>query len=379
MFILILVMTVVVIGLTIYLAYTVGKEDMQLTFVPTGEIKLRVKGEGVYSILMDVPDHIYNVTNKKIEHNPKSYNEYREQMPWITRQWGIYWVSIFYPLIKIHEYEFEWPKLRIAGDTEGGNLPENVQRLQKEDEPGKYYYIEHRREIVNSMYFRYAYPILVNEVELEGNFKIDVLVNITIEAVDPVTAIFLLKGKWLPPVIAAIKGAVADYGRDLDLDEFRAAPKAGDDSDFSKKIKMVNEEVPTLAERMGIQKAFGVKVAKVDYISFDLSKGFKEVEEASTKIKIAQLTKQAVVTESEGKATAIENVGTAQAGAIKARLEAARAHPLGGHVLIQELKTEGLKEFKGNVLSLGQDPLLLSVPTGEEKPGKPKEKEVART
>lgn len=365
---LIILMLAVVIGLMIVLAYIIAKEGMQLTFIPTGEIKLIVKGESMYSMLMDIPDHIYNKDTKLIEENKEAYVTSRSEMSWINRKWGIYWVSIFYPLIRVHQYWFEWPKLRIAGDTEGGVAPSDTVRLKKEDEPGKYYYIEHRREPVSSMYFRYAYPILAEEVELKGNFKVDILINVTIEAADPITAIFLLKGKWLSPVIAAIKGAVADYARDKDLDQFRAAAKAGDDSALSMEVKKINVEVSTGEARVGIQKAFGVKVFKVDFIAFDLSKGYKDVQEASTKVEIAELTKKAEVTRSEGEATAITNVGTAKASAIKARLDAANIHPLGGHVLIQELKSQGLSDFKGNVLSLGPDAPLLSVPTDAPKP-----------
>lgn len=341
--------TAIILGMVILVIYLAAKENLQATFIETGEIKFVVRGEGLERVLENIDGFHHNeATGEIVEDHPgfHRHNTFLEE--WL----GIYWVSILYPIKRIHRYPFEWPKLLIGGhphdSSKGG-----VVKIGGEGN----YAIQHRDESVDSLYFRYTYPVYSEEVELKDNFKVDILLNVTFQIVFPAIPIFILKGKWLAPAMAAINGALADLVREYDLEGFRHIEKQAAGNPLETEVFKVNgEQVRDGEYGPGIIKSFGVKVHKVDFIKYDLSEKYREVVEASTAEKVAELKARAAIKTAEGAARTIELEQGAEAAMLRRLLEAASTHPMGGEVLVEQIKTKGLAAFQGQVLSLGGTP-----------------------
>jgi len=367
--------TILVYLLLYALLTTLSRRSKYATTVKPGEIKFIVAGDSLVKVLTNLKGWHYEEDKQLIVKNESGYEP--EYQFLITRYFGIYWMSIFYPGIGLKVYSFEWDQLIPGGhidDDEG----EHLVKLGVSGD----YYSKHRDEEVDSIYWRYTYPVFAEQVELKDNFKVDVLVNITFQTLDPYMAVFIMEGKWLTQSTAAIKGAIADYGRGLPFNDFRDAKKQGIDSKLTQRIMAVNTEYePVLGggppdpnnpnTERGIIKAFGVMVYKADFVKFDLSKGYEDVQEATTAVGVAELKATAVVAKSVGDATAITNIGNAKAGALD-MLVPTDGHPDRASVLREQIRTEGLLGYKGNVLSLGAAsggvPVLVDASGKPQKP-----------
>lgn len=326
---------IAVVAVLVWLLYFGAKYEKQTCYVPTGEIKFVVAGESCVNVIPNLSGtgYYYDYSDHTIKEGKKGL---------VGRPYnilGVYLVSLLYPLKEIHVYHFEWDKLR-KGDSSKGE---------------KDYVIEHRSEFVNSLYFLYSYPIVVEEVELKGNLRINILANITFRVVYPLLPVFIFKGKWLPLVSASVKGAVADFARGKTLDEFRALDKEGENSSFSSEIKSVNEDS---SDMPGIKKTFGVAVHRVDFTSYDLVAASKEAADAVTAFEVARLNADADTERARGMMV----IGNTRASILDSRLKKASETNGGLAILQQEVFTEGLANFKGSTLSLGEKMPLAIIP-----------------
>lgn len=331
-----IVVIVVIIAILIWLLYYGAKYEKQTCYVPTGEIKFVVAGESCVRIIPNLSGtgYHYDYDEKKILEDKKDVS-YSHPFNFL----GVYLVSLLYPLKEIHVYHFEWDKLRKGEPSKNE----------------KDYVIEHRSEFVNSLYFLYSYPIVAEGVDLKGNFKINILVNITLRVVNPLLPVFVFKGKWLPLVSASVKGAIADFARGKTLDDFRGLDKEGEDNSFSTEIKRVNDSSTSMP---GIIETFGMAVHRVDYTSYELVDASPEEAAAATAVEIARLNADADTEKARG----IKAIGNARAEALGSRLTTAKATEGGMAVLQQEVFADGLAKFTGSTLSLGDKMPLAIVP-----------------
>ena len=322
----------VVLGLiatVIWLLYYAPKHEKQTTYVPTGEVKFVEQGGACFKVLPNLTGTGWHYDYKKREIVPGEKSLLYPPFNFL----GVYWVSLLYPMRKIHPYHFEWDKLK-KGDVSKGE---------------ESHYVEPRSEYVNSIYLFYAYPIFVEEVELKGNIKINIMILVTLRLAKPELPVFVFKGKWFPLASAPIKGAVIDYASKLTLDEFRDTPKQGVGTELSKAIMRINEVGD---EEHGISR-FGFAVDQVDFIYFDLV-GSEEVKVAATATEVARLEADADAQRARG----ITTIGQAHANALKAQLDVATEHPGGIDVLQQQIIAGGIRDFTGGVLSIGGQPSM---------------------
>ncbi|HEC30441.1 MAG TPA: hypothetical protein ENI66_00305 [Candidatus Yonathbacteria bacterium] len=337
-------------ALLLVLVYTLARRDKYATTMEPGEIKLIVAGDSLIRVLLNIDGRHYDDASHRIVTNEDWYKEYR---PLITVFFGIYWVSIFHPIRGLFVYQFEWDNLVSKGHLDENE--ENGKHIVQLGASGDYF-LKHRDEPVDSIYWRYTYPVFAEQVELKDNFKVDVLANITFEVFDPYFAVFIMRGKWLTQSTVASKGAIADFGRNLDINEFRSTKKHGDDSEFSKAIMHINGSTTGRATssdvpQIGIIEAFGAGVYKVDYVKFDLSEGQEDAEKATKAVQIADLNARATIKTATGDAVAVRRVGKAEAKALTALM--GDGSPARAAVLQEQVRTKGLVGFKGSVLSLG--------------------------
>lgn len=335
---LIAVFVITVVVFCIWLLYG-ARYEKQTCYVPTGEIKFVVAGESCKKVIPNLTNTGYHYDYKQgiiIAGEPKILSR-----PFSIL--GVYLVSLWYPLEELHVWHFEWDKLSKGTSSK--------------DETG--FTIVSKSEYVNSLYFLSTYPIVVEAVDLKGNLKINIVVNVTFRVVNPTLPVFVYKGKWLAQVSASVKGAVADFARGKTYDEFRAIEKEGDDNPFATAIETINKSSRGTA---GIIETFGVAIHRVDFVDFDLVGASPEEEAAVTAVELARLKADAAIQ----KAREIETLGEAEAKALTARLKAADAYPGGMNVLLQEVQAGAVSSFKGDVLSLGGDRLPLAI-TRKEK------------
>ncbi len=324
-------LSLLIIGVAVYVLASL---DMFFTFVPEGEIKFIMKGEGLAEdgVLCNVQGWKYDKGSRKIEQG--NNEESRKGFKWWLHSWtGIYGPFLF-PFKSVHEYKFTWDQWeQVAGSAD----------LK----------IVRRSESVDSMYFEFTYPVKVEGVELKGNMTISVVGNVTVRAVDPYRAIFQLKGSWYLPLLAAIDGGISDYCREKDFDEFQKAPKSGPDSDITKAVLGINKDsvlpvlVDTLAGR-GVITTAGVEVVNYDFASFEFSGEAKDVREATQALSIATAKGLATVATAKAKAESITLEGNAEASVIAKQVNA------GGYaVVVSRNMARAISEFGGSVLGLG--------------------------
>lgn len=362
---------IVIFILLYFFFYLLGASKLFYSFVKEGEIEFSVTGETLHKILANVSGYYLKKDEIEVEiekENKEKGRKGRKEKISVERFFhlskkekqkknllGLYWIGLP-PYRKILTYPFSWDRL--------------ISKTAKEEEEKKGHAVEysgigdiwisHRSEPVSSLFFRYTYPIVAKDIELTGRITIDIAFNVTVEVAVPIIPIFFLKGRWFLPLTAAFRGIISDCLKDFNLDDFGETDKQ----------KLFNDAVSKQNELF--VSITGMEIFQTNYIDYTIS-GEKEELEAATAKKIAQLKAEAKVAEAEGTAVARITVAEGEAEAIKLErgakafalqklLESAQKHPQGVSVLIEQIKTEGLAGFTGDVLSLGQStPLQIAV------------------
>jgi hypothetical protein len=332
--------------LFIGIAYRSAKRDRQFTFAPSGEIKFITDGESVSEVIANVPGKSYD-SGKDI------FTDGDPHIRWLIKKWGIVWVSWFYPIRRVHRYDFEYDELQAETDpTTKEVVYTMVHREYKDD------------KAVNSLYWRFQYPVLAREVELAGNFKIKVLVNVTFEVVKPVYLIFTLKGNWMPFATSAVIGFMEAYSKEKSFEQFRATASASSETEGSLAKELTDKLI----------LAGAIRIVEAVFVTFDLTGSSAKIREANTDVEVAGLeaqatiktaegTKQKKILEGEGDAGAIRSKGTAEAEVLALALE--RGGPGAASVLAAREYAQAIAEAKPKFLTLGGNGPMASVPIEE--------------
>ena len=335
---------VAIAGFTIGIVYRLAENDMQFTFVPSGEIKFITVGESVTNVIVNVPRKRYDFANDKIEDDPASLGWsipkwLKKIFPSKTTTWGLYFVSLFYPIVRVHLYDFE------CDEFEG-----NEDQAKKDVEYG----VIHRNyRNVNSLFWKYIYPVVAREVGIGSNFRIKVKVRVTFEIVKPVYLIFNLKGDWFAPAVLKVIALIEAYAKDKEYEEFRT--KAPDANKGGSLAAFIVEN--------GLILQDSIRIVEASLVKFDAAGALLEQQNALIAVGVAKLQAQAVVETAEGKAKAIRAIGMAEADALKATLTSAALHPDGGRVLMTEKLSDAISTAKPKVLTFGSGKgPMISVP-----------------
>jgi hypothetical protein len=328
------------VGCWIGIAYLLAKNDMQLTFAPTGEIKFIESGESVSKVIVNVPGKTYDFKTDTIQAGDT-------ELHWWTKHWGLVWVSLFYPLKKVHKYDFEYDELQAETDPRTKEVIYTMVHRAYDD-----------GNAVNSLYWRYQYPVLARDIEIQGNFQIKVLVNVTLEVIKPVYLIFALKGNWMPFAVSAVSGFIEAYSKGKSFDEFRMAVAD-------------NTTKGSLAEFLTGKLILdgSVRIAEAAFVTFDLSGSSETIRTANTAIEVGELNGKAKAAEAKGVAEAtvttataraqeIELVGNAEMAILEKRARIVGSNPATAGVLAAEELAEAIKVAKPQTLVLGKGALM---------------------
>lgn len=352
---------VLLLGVGIW-AYILAGYGIFFSFVKSGEIVLVEIGKSFYKLIPNVPG--YGVLNNKIAlidngaKKPKSFL-------------GIFWIG-FYPIQKIHRYGFSWDKIVQKNEVEAEKVKGGVV-----DETN-FGIISHRSEEVASVRHKNSYPIILREMELAGQLKIDIYFNVIFEMVDPVFSIFMLNGKWLSLATDAFSGLVSDFLRKMEL---RRSPskdvgeiKYFEETDKESAFSQIFSEKKHI-----LLSASGVVVAKVVYRDYIIS-GTPNMKIAAEALKKAQLEAEAKIAEATGEGAKIREIGKANADAIRERkraeaegleskLNAALKHPQGGDIATAQEYAGAIRDFSGGTLIFGGSNVSPMIPV-DQRTGK---------
>ncbi|MEX0931292.1 MAG: hypothetical protein WDZ88_00920 [Candidatus Paceibacterota bacterium] len=352
--------TVTLVALFVTLV-VVARNDWQATYVNPGKIKIILKGGNIHDVLVNQEGLRYDKEARQIRSGEP---DFKKNLLW--RLFGIYWVGFTFPLYRVHKYKFEWDEFTLKQSGE--------------------YAVESRAEETKELYWRYTYPVIARDVELEGNITVDIGINIQFEAIDPITAVFVLEGTWLAQATAAIEGALNSFtttggkedGKGITFAELRRIDK-------SKLVEFIMNLNKEIGNNPGIIEAFGMKIVKVDFKYFQLSGESKTVQEALlaqeiarqqglARIIAAQKDAEAIVILAEANKTRFSKEGQGRAAGLKSQLNVADKYGSEG---IGALNTQNFSEgiSGASTIAVGQGGILPTLNVGEDRPKKLKLKD----
>ena len=284
-----------------YLLYNLAKSGILFMFPQEGTITAIVKGDSYKRFIVNIKGHHLDDESGKIV---KSDPSHQPPKRWL----GLEWVGIP-PFYRVHTIKIDALRL-VKGKGDNENTPISE-------------FVEHEEKKIHNLRWKFPRPIVVTNVELKDRFKINVLVIITFEVVDPYIPIFVLGGDFLDLIDSAIESAVIDFCKETTYEEFVKLSKGKADevegkrttSAFTKRLLLINKEGTigddTVAD--GIEEGVGIVASDAYIHRYDLSKESAEADKAVQAKEIARLNAQAKVKTAKGDRKAKEQVGKGEA------------------------------------------------------------------
>ncbi|OHA19354.1 MAG: hypothetical protein A3C08_01470 [Candidatus Taylorbacteria bacterium RIFCSPHIGHO2_02_FULL_47_18] len=225
---------------------------------------------------------------------------------------GFYWVSVLYPLWKIHK--FKVVHLRIRPDTA---VPENAP-IEKWLDSSVHNQTGDTTE-ETSLLWKFPRPVLVRDVEFLDLFEASVLLQNNFQIVKPQPIVFTYRERFFSLLEQVIQAAVIDYLRKYPggYEAFIKLGVTGSQSDF-----FWEALDPLNYGPRGLIEEFGVYLIDSRVVQIQLSKLDDTAAKALKAKKIAELEGDAEVMKAEKHAKAITTVATADAAALTSQITA---------------------------------------------------------
>lgn len=346
----------ILLGLAMWI-YILAGYGIFVSFIKSGEIILVEMGKSFYKLIPNIPG--YGVLDNKIA--KIDYNGAKKPKSVL----GIFWIGL-YPIWKIHKYPLKWDKSiseseKTEEEKKGGTIDETYFGL-----------ISHRKEVVSSVRHKNSVPVVLKDIELTKQLKIDIYFDVIFESVDPVFFVFMLNGNWFPLAVSAFSGIISDFLRGVELRKISGCADSAVRS--FEEIDKVSEFDKTVSEKNDIIiNASGMRVAQTVYKDYVIA-GEPEAKKAMEGLVIAELNAQIKEKEGEGDGAKIKKIKAAEAEGLEMILKAALRHPSGGEIVKEQLRAERLKNFAGNTLVEGNPttPVLATLPIPADNKDKKK-------
>ena len=257
-------------GSGLALLYVLSQTNCYGTRVETGGFKFLVKGESLYKVLDNLPEREGFVD--QATHRVGSVGN-RRNISWLEQWLGIVWISIWWPLKQVHQFEVVADKMKPDDEIASGQVPV---RQQIKTDTRKTDYLR----------LRFPHPVLVSSVELgKDRWKVDFIIMLDVIVTNPATVVFGYKGRVLRQVDAAVSSAAIDFwnNRKFDYGKFVAEDK-GSSSKFAREILALNQSTTPNPESDGLEDRFGIKIMAAWVAVADLSPEQKALDDAATSI-----------------------------------------------------------------------------------------------
>ncbi len=335
---------VFVLGLTLT-AYALAHYDIIFTLVDEREIKFVTAGGDLRYILINVKNKTIDGDRSIVDDNTSGFRKILN--PWKYGWFGIYG-PFFWPIYTIHEYKFEWAEWE-----------------KKKTDTGEYKIRMREPEVVDSMYHLFTYPIETKGVELLSGFTVDIVGEITFEAIDPELAVFALKGKWFLKAVNVVNGAIDNCCKNPkipDYTSFNSEDKQVLISEYLRRFQSVTRDPVTKEYENVLIRVAGVRVAAYNYVSSTPAGSDAESVKAQKAKELATLNGEALFETSKYQAKGIREVGGAEAEVLDKQKTAVGSENMPHY--LQSRATAKLAEFKGQVLNIGGtgSPTIVNLP-----------------
>ena len=244
---------------------------------------------------------------------------------------------------------------------------------------------------VNSIFFRYPYGVQIKKIKVEGNIEVDITLVVTIEVVSPETTLFRIQptGNWLGIVVAKVNEATRGYagGEKVTIEKLRklaatarekkgvtAKEEDGTEHLITQIMKM-NGEPEEVASDIDTRRPIygeetpdgnlhlcGVKIISVEFQNWEFSDP-EIVGKAFQAEEVELRTAKGRMEKAKGDAFYASEVGNAEAEVLSNKWDA-----VGPQVLEAEVLAGGIRDFTGQVLTLGVRGPLTNYQVGQLPP-----------
>ncbi len=286
-------------GLLAIAVYLDAKAGLHLTFLGETDIAFVMQGNELRRVLIGLkrPDSYKireNLDKRRIPWRDRRSN-------WLASWFGIHYVSVLYPLFRLHEFEILAEGLKDG--TQGRELPEEGALMRE--------WVYRQKRLTKALRWKFPRPFVVEEVELADRITVDVIVMTFLEIEDPYPPIFTYRGNFFEAAAPFVGSATIDLvvgesgrdmarkagleGEDLRYPNFIRIDK-GEGSEFSKELRAAIDKV--------LPNVLGIKTEKAYVFNVGLSKEQQEIESASRQEAVEQMRAKGVIEKARGEATA---------------------------------------------------------------------------
>jgi regulator of protease activity HflC (stomatin/prohibitin superfamily) len=220
---------------------------------------------------------------------------------YFERKFGVRWIG-FYPWNSIYHYRFRWNKW--------------ARPPQKTD-----YEIIPKDEIVDSVYFRAPYALVLKGLETSERLELTVEIVFTPKMINVNTALFLTSD-WLANTSAQVTAAARDFFglRDYnDLvkmqNEINSKAVSGTVSDFVEAMKSLNNKG---FGNDPLPVKFGVMIDDISLLSIEIGEPKGDLARATHKKYVAERDAEVVGVAADAEAGRVRKIAEAKAAEIKA-------------------------------------------------------------
>jgi hypothetical protein len=343
------------------LVYVLSQTNRYATRVETGGFKFLVKGESLYQVIDNLPDHEVYVDQDtyRVGHTGR-----RRKIRWLEKWLGMIWISFLWPTKEVHSFEVVADKMKSDEEIATNKIPV---RQQVKTETRRTDYLR----------FRFPHPVLVTNVELGGDrWQVDLIIMLDIIVINPATVVFGYKGRVLRQVDAAVSAATIDFWNDrkFNYQKFVATDK-GPSSPFAKKILALNDSTAPGPQADGLADRFGVKIMAVWVSTSDLSPDQKLLDEAAKAVEKERHLADAATEKARGEAALEEGI---RAGIGRGFREIIRNLAASGltpeqtaPILQEQVRMSGIADSKLTTYVEGGGNVLPTLPTSPPTPPAP--------
>jgi len=301
-----------------------------------------------YKTKVGVTDVDVRVSNAIIPDDTPNYSPKKGLASYIRKRWGLFWVSLFWPIRHIHYFPLIKARLAKGPQKEGGTLTDLI---ETEKEPIK----------VSNLRWKFPRPIYVKEAEASDLLKVSLVLYVNFQVVEPTKPVLTYGGSFFTELESTVSSLVAGkISENSQPDFIKKFPKGPTPEFFNEVLSIIN---PALITQFGVEVVFGyILEAEYDKTAEEAERAAeianlegqaeinRKTKQGDAEIALAERQAKAKIALAGGEAQAISTIATAQAGAFAAKLAA--VGPNTG-ILMEQIRTDGLTGFKGTVLSLG--------------------------
>jgi hypothetical protein len=298
-----------------------AEENILFTKVQEGTVKTILRGRSFERHIMSFENYHLNDPSHRFDPSKPEWEviyhgveagtveernaRYDDRHP-LLKHFGLYWVGLPWAN-SVYVYSFEWNETYTDKDGKEKVLPRA--------EPTDFIYVTD-----------FTYAIVTEGAETRDMLLTQELTLVTVAIRNPYRALFSGED-WMRRITAAINRNVRAF---VGTKPYTQLISAVNPVEFSRPIIKLNEKLPDDGGKVdlkGLKRRYGVEIRTADLQTIELSgDAQKQNQEATTKAYVAGREAEATVIASQAKATSIQNIGEAEAGALEKRLAVIKSY-----------------------------------------------------